>query len=232
MTIKIHTDVLQGSDEWFALRTGILTASEMKMCITPTLKIADNDETRSHMYELLAQRITGCVEPHFMSDDMLRGHEEEVLARDKYAEVNGVEVDEVGFITNDKWGFTIGCSPDGLVGSEGMIECKSRRQKYQLETILSRGMPLNKKINCSLQIQAALMVTERTYCDFVSYHGGMPMWTFRVYNDLAIQEAIIRAAGEFYKRMDEMHADYLRLIADPLLRLTPTEKTERQEIFV
>lgn len=49
MTVTVHKDVVQGSDEWFALRCGILTASEMDKCITPTLKIADNDLSLIHI---------------------------------------------------------------------------------------------------------------------------------------------------------------------------------------
>ena len=61
MTVKIHDDLVQGSEEWHAIRCGLLTASEMKLIITPTLKIASNDKERAHLYELLAQRITKYV---------------------------------------------------------------------------------------------------------------------------------------------------------------------------
>src|SRR3546814_17561163 len=57
-----HTDLIQGSEEWLQARCGLLTASEMKLIVTPTLKAANNDETRTHLYELLAQRVTGYVE--------------------------------------------------------------------------------------------------------------------------------------------------------------------------
>ena len=119
--IKYHTDLIQGSDEWLQARCGLLTASEMKLIVTPTLKIANNDKERSHLYELLAQRITQYVEPHYISDDMLRGHEDEVDARILYND-NYAPVTDMGFITNSKWGFTIGYSPDGLVGDDGLIE--------------------------------------------------------------------------------------------------------------
>lgn len=103
MTIEYYDDIIQGSDEWLALRRGILTASEMKLIVTPTFKTADNEKTRVHLYELLSQRISGYVEPHYVSDDMMRGHEEEVLARIKYTE-NFAPVQDVGFVTNDRVG--------------------------------------------------------------------------------------------------------------------------------
>src|SRR3546814_7698252 len=76
----------------------------MKLIVTPTLKAANNDKTRTHLYELLAQRVTGYVEPHYISDDMLRGMDDEIIARDEYTK-HHAPVEQTGFITNDKWGF-------------------------------------------------------------------------------------------------------------------------------
>jgi hypothetical protein len=73
--------------EWLAQRCGLLTASEMKLIITPTLKVADNDKTRAHLWELLFQRLTGFVEPQYVSDAMLRGQEDEIYARAAYASI-------------------------------------------------------------------------------------------------------------------------------------------------
>lgn len=227
MTIQYHEEVVQGSDEWFDLRRGILTASETKMILTPTLKVADNDKTRTHLYELLAQRISGYVEPTYVSDDMMRGHEDEVLARIAYSE-KYAPVHDMGFVTNDRFGFVLGCSPDGLVGEDGMIECKSRKQKYQVQTILSKDMPSD----YMLQVQTALLVTERKWCDFITYSGGLPMFTHRIFPDYKIQEAIVQAATQFYAKMDEMQKEYEAILADPAMRLIPTERTIEEEIVV
>ena len=54
MTLRIYRDLIQGSDEWLAARCGLLTASEMRLIVTPTLKPASNDKERAHFYELLA----------------------------------------------------------------------------------------------------------------------------------------------------------------------------------
>lgn len=77
----IYHDLVQGSDEWRAARCGLLTASEMHHIITPTMKPAKNEKMRAHAYELLAQRLTGYVEPSYISDDMLRGDDDEIDAR-------------------------------------------------------------------------------------------------------------------------------------------------------
>lgn len=227
MAITYYPEIYQGSLEWLELRRGVLTASEMKLIITEkTLKPSDNDKTRSHLYELAAQRISNYVEPHYISDDMLRGQQDEYFARDKYAE-HFAPTETVGFVTNDKWGFTIGYSPDFLVGVNGQGECKSRRQKYQIETIISDEMPSDYMI----QIQTGLLVTERDWCDFISYSGGLPMFVKRIYPNEEIQAAIIHAADLFHVRLGEKLKDYNdRLAAMPTV--INTERTAIEEIFV
>ena len=144
---------------------------------------------------------------------------DEIEARNIYAEKYG-DVDEVGFITNDKFGFTIGYSPDGLVGTDGAIECKSRRQKYQIETILSDTMP----VDYLVQIQTGLLVSERKWIDFVSYCGGLPMFTKRVYPDAVVQQAILDAASGFEQRIQAAMEKYGAALADTDKRLVPTER--------
>lgn len=226
--IKLHTDLTQGTDEWYAARCGLLTASEMKLIITPAkLQYASNDKERAHVYELAAQRITKYVEPNYISDDMLRGQGDEIEARALYAK-SYAEVQEIGFITNDKWGFTLGYSPDFLVGDEGQGECKSRRQKYQIETIVSNEMPTDYLI----QVQTGLLVSERKWCDFISYNGGLPMFTKRVYADTPVQEAILTAARLFHGKLETMVKAYSTMLANPENRLIPTERRIEQEITV
>lgn len=202
--IKIH-DVDQGSDEWLAARRGLITASEMSLVLTPTLKVANNDKTRAHVYELAAQRITGYVEPMYISDDMLRGMNDESVARDLYAAKYG-PVDQCGFITNDEWGFTVGYSPDGLFGDDGLIEIKSRRQKYQVQTIAENVLTGGASIPTDyvLQCQTGLLVTGRKWLDFISFCGGLPMVVIRVHPDEAIHAAILEAAGEFEKKVQSV----------------------------
>lgn len=225
--MKIHTDIIQGSDEWHALRCGILTASEMKLIITPgKMQYAQNDKYRSHLYELLAQRVTQHVEPSYISDAMLRGMDDEITARSMYSE-KYAPVTEVGFITNDKWGFALGCSPDGLVGDDGMIEVKSRCQKYQMETIISGKMP----DEYMLQVQTALLVSERKWCDFITYCGGMHMMVIRVDADADTQEKIIEAAKNFEEQMKDKMAQYRKRISDSTARLFPTERKIETEMF-
>lgn len=225
--ITFHKDLIQGSDEWLAQRCGLLTASEMKHIITEkTLKASDNDKTRTHAWELLFQRITGYVEPHYVSDDMLRGQDDEIEARLQYAK-HYTPVTEVGFITNNRWGFTIGYSPDGLIGDDGLIECKSRRGKYQVQTIAENEVPGEYMI----QLQTGLLVSERKWIDFISYSGGLPMFVKRVEPDPLIQGAILAAATAFEMRLAEKEREYRASLAT-MPKLIPTERRVEVEMYV
>lgn len=229
MTITYYPEITQGSPEWLALRCGMLTASEMKLIITPTLKVASNDKERAHMFELLAQRITGYVEPRYISDDMLRGMNDEFEARALYAKTYA-PVTEVGFIVNDKWGFPIGYSPDGLVGDDGQIECKSRNQRLQVRTLIEYA-PLEIDPDYVIQCQTGLMVSERKWVDLVSYSGGLPMVTVRVFPDEKVHEAIAEAATAFEQRLELRLASYEAAIASSAARLIPTERKIEQEMI-
>ena len=227
--ITYRPDLTQGSSEWMAARCGLLTASEMKLIITPTLKIASNDKERAHLYELLAQRITQYVEPAYVSDAMLRGMDDEIEALVQYGKTYA-PVKTVGFVTNDKWGFTIGYSPDGLVGDDGQVECKSRSQKYQIQTLCDYVAVDAIDPDFMIQVQTGLLVTERKFCDLVSYSGGLPMATVRVPPNEDIQSAIVAAATAFEKRLDEKMAKYMEVL-ESKARLIPTIRKIREEMI-
>jgi nitrite reductase/ring-hydroxylating ferredoxin subunit len=224
VTLTVHRDLVQGSDEWLAARCGLLTASEMKRIITPKLTVASNEQERAHLFELLAQRITRYVEPAYISDDMLRGQEDEIEARALYAQ-HYAPVETVGFMVRDfGWG-KIGYSPDGLVGDDGLIECKSRRQRFQVETICQGEMPTDYRI----QVQTGLLVSGRQWCDFVSYSGGLPMCPIRVEVEEEVQAAILDAAQAFEERLALRLAQYRQALTEHTL--IPTERRIQQDIF-
>lgn len=217
MTLTVHPNLVQGSDEWYAQRRGIVTASVVGKLITEkTIKPAANPESRGLTMLLAAERITGWTEPTFINDDMWRGISDEPIARDKYSE-HYAPVTEAGFMTEDKWGFQIGYSPDGLVGDDGLIEVKSRRAKGHLATILAGHPPIENMA----QLQCGLLVSGREWIDYISWSGGMPMWVHRVKPDQKWFAAIIEAVGAFEENVKEMR----RLYGDAVTGLHPTERT-------
>lgn len=211
------------------MRCGMLTASEMGLIVTPTLKAASNDKEKAHLFELLAQRITKYVEPSYVSDSMLRGQEDEILALDLYDKTYA-PITRVGFVTNDRFGFTIGYSPDALVGDDGQLECKSRNQWRQMRTLVDH-FPAKIDPDFMIQVQTGLLVTERAWCDLVSYCGGLPMATVHVASDEEIQNAIIAAATAFEGRIAAAAGRYEAALSSSG-RLIPTERRIIQEMYV
>lgn len=194
MSLATYENLEQGSDEWLQARAGILTASVIGQLITPSkVQVSKSDTARTVMENLLAERITGTVEPLFTTFDMQRGQDEEPFARDLYAEHTGHSVGEIGFMVATIDGRRLGYSPDGLVGEDGLIEIKSRRHKKHLRTILTDTVPPENYA----QLQAGLLVSGRAWIDYVSFSAGMPLYIKRVTPDERWQEAITEALDTY-----------------------------------
>jgi hypothetical protein len=203
MSLTILPDLVQGSDEWHDQRRGIVTASMVGRLLTSTGKPANNDTSRTLTAQLVAERITGWTDPVYVSDDMLRGHDDEPRALDVYSE-HHAPVESVGFMVRDDWGFRIGYSPDGLVGDDGLVEVKSRRAKKHLQTILEDQVPAENMA----QLQCGLLVSGRAWIDYVSFCGGMPLYVKRVEPDPAWFDAILAAVTAFEDTASLMVAVY------------------------
>jgi hypothetical protein len=228
--VQIHCDYEQGSAKWLEARCGLLTASEFDRIITPTLKIADNPKSRAHLWEMAAQRITGFVEAQYVSDAMLRGQEDEIKARADY-EKHFAPVQTCGFVTNNKWGFTLGCSPDGLVGDDGLVECKSSCQKLHVQRLVEHFESGDPPEEFMLQVQGLMLITERKWCDLLLRCGGLPQKRIRIEPVKPIQDAILDAAAKFESRINETVATWQSLLADDP-QLIPTERTSEEEMVL
>ena len=193
MTLTIYEDLEQGTPEWFEARCGIPTASVVGKLLTATGKVANNDTARTLTQSLIAERITGRVEYTYPNRDMQRGTLLEPYARDLYA-AHYAPVDEVGFMRLDgPEGWSLGYSPDGLVGDDGLLEIKSRSPRIQINTIMWDRVP---GANMA-QLQAGLLVTGRDWIDYCSYSPGLPLYVKRVHPDRAWFTAINQAVEAF-----------------------------------
>lgn len=234
--IKYHYDIYQGTDEWLKLRMGVLTASEFKKIITPAnLKLSSSQDAKTHYDDILSQRIDPTLQYNYMSDDMLRGHEDEPYAIEAYKKAylpEGQKVKPCGFITNTKCGGVLGYSPDGLIGDDGQLETKSKTPKLQTKTILDHIIRRSKDLIPSenmIQCQTGLFVSERKWVDFVSFCNGHPMICINVEPINEYQDAINEAAIHFEKILKENMEKYLEAVEkDP--RLTKTVRREIQEM--
>ncbi|NUR81634.1 MAG: hypothetical protein HOQ21_14465 [Dermatophilaceae bacterium] len=221
MTLHVLNDLVQGTEEWHDARRGIVTASVVGKLITPTLKVADNDTSRGIVRTLAAERIAGWTDPTPMSDDMWRGVTSEPIARDLYSEHHSPAT-EVGFMRRDEDGWTLGYSPDGLVGDDGLIEIKAPRAKTHIGTILADRVPAHYMAQC----QAGLLVSGRSWLDFVSYCGGLPLWVKRVHPDTAWFAALEAACRHF----EQAVADITTTYATAVEGLPLTERVLEEEM--
>jgi putative phage-type endonuclease len=209
MTLHIYDELVQGTPEWHAARRGIVTASVVGRLLTPTPKVADNETSRGVTATLVAERISGFTEESGMTSDMWRGVESEPVARDLYSK-HYAEAVEVGFMRLDADAYTLGYSPDGLVGDDGLIEIKAPRAKGHVLTILSGEVPAYYMAQC----QAGLLVSGRKWIDFVSYCGGMPLFVKRVLPDALWHNAIAEACAAFEANAERIVADYAQRVVD------------------
>lgn len=223
MTLRIYNDIEQRSEQWYALRRGIVTASTVGKLVTPsTLKVANNDESRGLTALLVAEWITGWTDPTFTTGDMLRGVMCEPIARDAYAK-HHAPVTECGFMRRDEeaWSlgaWSLGYSPDGLVGDDGLIEIKAPRAKVHVRTILADDVPAQHMPQC----QAALLVSGREWLDYVSFCGGLPLFVKRVMPDEKWFAVIEAACRQFEETAAAMVADYRRRV----IGLPTTERVD------
>lgn len=207
MTLHTLKDVEQGSDAWFDQRRGIVTASIVGKLLTPTLKVADNDVSRGITATLVAERITGHTEETPMTSDMVRGVEHEPYARDVYSS-HYHHAEQIGFMLLEEDAWSLGYSPDGLVGTDGLLEIKCPRPKTHLLTILADAVPAH----YMGQLQAGLLVSGRDWIDFASFVAGMPLYVKRVYPDPAWFAAIEAACRAFEQRATEVVAEYRKRV--------------------
>lgn len=174
----------QGSPEWFAARLGVITASEF-VTARDVLKSGDmSQKAKDYGFKKAFERISGEVqEDTYQTFAMKRGKEQEVFARDIYAERHDVEVIESGIAISDCGYF--GYSTDGFVGTDGAIEVKSPISPKSILPVLSGDLSAYMD-----QCQGGLWITEREWIDFITYLPQLKsikkdMNVTRVYRDEA-----------------------------------------------
>jgi putative phage-type endonuclease len=154
----------QRSVEWHQARLGHATGSRA----SDILAGKDTQARKGYITQLVTERLTGASQDFYTNADMQRGIEVEPVARAAYQASNEL-VDEVGFIKHPTilW---FGASPDGLVGSDGLVEIKCPRSTTHLEYIQAKKPPA-KYIP---QMLAQLSCTGRKWVDFVSFDNRFP----------------------------------------------------------
>jgi len=158
--MQVIKDIEQGSQEWLQMRLGVATASNFDKIITSTG--VESKALKDYAFELASDSLLTEPEVGFQSEAMIRGNKLEEEARSYYSFVTDNKVEEVTFIKKDN----IGYSPDGLIGDNGLIEIKCPLKKNHLKYLIDNKLPTKYKA----QVQGGLYISQREYCDFVSYH--------------------------------------------------------------
>jgi len=158
----------QGSEAWFQVRVGKVTASRVADILAKT-KSGYSTSRDNYMAQLVCERLTNQKAESFTNAAMQHGTETEPLARAAYEALKDVLVDEVGFVPHPSIQMA-GASPDGLVGDDGLIEIKCPNTATHIDTLLSETVPTK----YYTQMQFQLACTGREWCDFVSFDNRLP----------------------------------------------------------
>lgn len=167
--------MLQQSNEWYEARIGKLTASRFA-------DIMGGVEARKrYACEILQEIVTDEYQSKASTEAMLYGSEMERYAVDVYEHETGYTTLECGLFVSDKYPF-VGASPDRLIGFDGLLEVKCPYYTYNhVYAIYYSAYDKHKA-----QVQGQLMVTERDWCDLVSYDPRFteqPIHVQRIYRD-------------------------------------------------
>lgn len=187
----------QGTPEWFECRRGIPTASMFSTVMAKGKGGGESKTRRAYMLKLIGERLTGECAESYSNPHMERGKVMEAEARDLYCMVNDVTVDQVGFFRLDS---EKGCSPDGVIGENGLLEIKTKLPHLQLEVLLSGEIPGEHHDQC----YGALWITGREWLDFVSYWPGLKPFIKRLYRDEQEIAKISSAVNRFNEEMGEL----------------------------
>ncbi len=185
----------QGTPEWYAARAGIPTASEFDTVMAKGKGGGESKTRRTYMLKLIGERLTKEPMWAYSNEHMERGKTMEAEARALYSMVSDLEPVQVGFLRRDD----AGCSPDSLIGNDGMLEIKTKLPHLQLDCILYDELPAEHRAQC----QGQRWIAQREWVDFVSYWPGLPLFTKRVSRDEEYIKRLAEAVRVFNAEMEE-----------------------------
>lgn len=169
---RVFHDIEQNTDEWMEVRRGKFTASSFKNLFATK----STAQYKKEVYRVAYEIVTG-ESPEFYSNDyMERGHDLEPFARKEYEMQTFNDVVDGGFVELNKF---VGCSPDGFVGRDGIVQIKCPAFNTMIDYLKDGKVPSDYK----WQLQGELYVTDRSWCDFFAYHPMLKPVIIRVYPD-------------------------------------------------
>jgi putative phage-type endonuclease len=165
MIIQDAINVEQGSIEWKKAKLGFVSASS----IADVMAKGKGITRHKYMVKLVAERLTGEVSESYSNDAMLHGVETEPLAKIAFENATQTLIEKTGFWKHPEieW---LGVSPDGLISTDAVIECKCPNTTTHIDYIFEDRCP----VEYYKQIQCQLWVTGRSKAYFVSFDNRLP----------------------------------------------------------
>lgn len=150
----------QRTAEWFEARKGRVTASLVGAILSLSPYMTRADAMRVMVREALGaeREFQGNIATEY-------GTRNEAGALLDYRIETGLEVQEVGFVMREDWA---GCSPDGLIGTDGGIEIKCPFGLRDAPAPVP-FKPLADQPHYEAQVQFSLWVTGRKHWDFFQW---------------------------------------------------------------
>lgn len=203
-------DCAQGTPEWHEAKLGIPSASKFS-----DVMAGGEGKTRSkYMRQLAGELRTGVTREDFRGAAMDRGTAQEPELISLYSMMANVEVQPIGFIKRPlRIGFA-GCSPDGLIGKDGLVQIKSAAPDILIDIMKAGRVPPEHLPQC----QGEMLVTGRVWCELVignSATGGrpgdlpMPLFRRRIKRDPSYIARLTVAIETFNEELAEM-VEWLR----------------------
>jgi exodeoxyribonuclease (lambda-induced) len=127
----------QGSPEWLAIRKGCITASRAKDARDRLKNGQHSAKALTYARDKARERCGGKAPEVYVNAAMREGTEQEPLARMRYEADTGRLIEEVGFAYTEDGKF--GVSVDGLIGDDGVWECKTMVSSDTLFTAMVDG---------------------------------------------------------------------------------------------
>ena len=209
-TITPGVEVIQGSDEWFAVRMGKITASRLGDIMRKT-KWGESTYKAKVRLELAIERITGkSASSVVMNKAMYDGQEREPDARKLFEAITGKEVALCGSFDHPTIPNT-SASPDGLLrGENACLELKCPTHATHAKNLMSDTMPKN----YIYQVQHQIQCTESDYAYFASYHPDFPPELRLKWVRVEKDDSVIKSLEEEIRAFDISIEDLIIKIKD------------------
>ena len=186
----------QRSPGWYSARLGVPTASTFSNIIDSKGNTSKSQTKLLH--KLAGEKVSGVVEEGYKNKHMERGIELEAEAKSMYSLITGNEIEEVGFCLDDSDLF--GCSPDGFINADGLIEIKCPCLTTHVEYLIKNRLP----VEYVQQVQGQMLITGRLWCDCMSYYPSMKPLIVRVERDEEYLNCLRSALQTFCEELEEI----------------------------